>query len=140
MRNFEEAVRKAAREKWGDRVVRRKGGSSWESDRPKWHIDGDIEFREDGDFWDEYDMKDVTPRHEPPPTPKPRSRTVQLHENNLAGKGCYEIMMPNGLYLAGADGMPYLLRFKGGYDTASRRETTVEKFTKVYENFRRFWP
>lgn len=84
-------------------------------------------------------MKDVTPPGFRA-TPKPRTPTVQLHQNNIAGPGCYEIMMPNGIYLAGTEGVPYLLRFKGGYDTASRREITVEKFTKVYENFRRFWP
>lgn len=76
----------------------------------------------------------------PPPTPKPRQRTVQLHMNTIAGKGCYEIMMPNGHYLGGADGLPYLLRFKGGLDNEARRELTVEKFQKVYDNFKRLWP
>lgn len=85
-------------------------------------------------------MKNVTPHTEPPPTPKPRVRTVQLHENSIVGPGCYEIMMPNGHYLAAADGTPYLLRFKRGIDNASRREITVETFAKVYENFKRFWP
>lgn len=114
----EDDITRAARQAWGDRFI-------WS------HEFGSAEGRR---------MKDVTPPHQQPPTPKPRPRTVQLHENKHAGKGCYEIMMPNGQYLAGADGFPYLLRFKGGYDNAARRETTVEKFTKVYDNFRRFWP
>ena len=85
-------------------------------------------------------MKDVTPHTEPPPTPKPRLRTVQLHQNTIAGPGHYEIMMPNGHYLAGPDGVPYLLRLKGGHDSAARREMVAAQFQKVYDNFRRFYP
>lgn len=140
-KRFEDAVFKMANEHWGGRIVwRTDDGSSWEGGRSVPHIDGDVEFREDEDFWDEYDMKDVTPHTVPPATPKPRKRTVQLHANTILGPGHYEIMMPNGHYLAGPDGTPCTIRFKGGLDNATRREVTTEKFQKVYNNFKEFYP
>lgn len=117
-RDFEEKVRKAAREQWGDFYF---------------HTGGRVHTEKEP-------MKDVTPPYQHPPTPKPRARTVQLHENSIVGPGCYEIMMPNGHYLAAADGTPYLLRFKGGHASHDRIATATEKFQKVYDNFRRFWP
>lgn len=93
-------------------------------------------------FWGSprHSMKDVTPHTVPPPTPKPRKRTVQLHANTILGPGHYEIMMPNGHYLVGPDGTPCTIRFKGGLDNADRREVTTEKFQKVYNNFKEFYP
>lgn len=85
-------------------------------------------------------MKDVTPANVPPPTPKPKPRGVQVQDNVLLGPGHCEVLMPNGLYLAGPDGTAHVVRMENGVMTEECRRLTAEKFQKVHDNFRKFWP
>lgn len=84
-------------------------------------------------------MRDVTPA-DFRPTPKPRPKPAVLVPNiRYSGPQSFDIRMPNGLYLAQANGKNYELRLKEGRES-ERQETAAEKFTHVYNKFREFWP
>lgn len=83
-------------------------------------------------------MKDVTPPGFRS-TPKPTPRTVELHATPEAGPRTFRVMMPNGLYLGGVTGNPYCLRLKAEA-SISRQEIAIEKFTRVHNKFKEFWP
>jgi hypothetical protein len=84
--------------------------------------------------------KEINPGFKP--TPKPKPRGVSIQTNVVAGPHVFEVMMPNGYYLADESGYPCNIG-------ASHRDQSVEfktvdealaKFVRVAEKFREFYP
>lgn len=76
------------------------------------------------------------------PAPKPRAPAVTIQENVITYPHSYEVMMPNGYYLANEDGYP--VNIAPGYLDRNPEFKSVDealkKFVHVAETFKRLFP
>ena len=75
------------------------------------------------------------------PTPKPKPRGVQIQANVVAGPNVFEVLMPNGYYLADETGYP--CNIGGSYEYGPEFKTVdeaLQKFVHVAETFKRLFP
>ena len=75
------------------------------------------------------------------PTEKPKAAELTIYQDPMID--ALVVRMPNGMVLAAANGQPYDLRadwLRDRNEIPTSPDEIANKYIKVYENFRRFWP